>query len=65
MRDGRSWATLTLTLALFTTLTSRGLAQDNDAVWVNDFNTDIIPHTDVVAIGAEVSESSLVVLRSR
>ncbi len=30
--------------------------QDNDAVWVNDFNTDIIPHTDVVAIGAEVSK---------
>ena len=23
---------------------------------MNDFNTDIIPHTDVVAIGAEVSK---------
>lgn len=31
-----------------------GFAQDNDAVWVNDFDTSIIPHTDVVAIGAEV-----------
>ena len=28
--------------------------QDNDAIWVNDFDTSIIPHTDVVAIGAEV-----------
>ena len=30
--------------------------QDNDAVWVNDFDTSIIPHTDVVAIGAEVRD---------
>ena len=29
-------------------------AQDTDVVWVKDFDSSIIPTTDVVAVGAEV-----------